>query len=79
MYHAIEEFQQKNFSILSKECAEFDLLYGQQVIVKTLNEKLEGLAQGISSEGELLVLNTEVLHHVASGSVRKLNNKAITC
>lgn len=79
MYHAIEEFQQKNFSILSKEWAEFDLLYGQQVIVKTLNEKLEGLAQGISSEGELLVLNTEGLHHVASGSVRKLNNKAITC
>ena len=75
----VQEVKKNDFSDFVKSWSEFDLYNGQQVSVKTSSGVIEGLAQGISSKGKLLVQNTKGLHHISTGSVRKLNSEKITC
>ena len=78
-FHLNEEIKKNDFSDFAMSWSEFDLYNGQQVSVKTSSGVIEGLAQGISSKGKLLVQNTKGLHHISTGSVRKLNSEKITC
>ncbi len=70
----LPQFQQQGFTSFLKEWQQFDSIHQQTVYVHTANEVLEGTAEGIDEQGNLLLKSGGKLHTFCSGevSVRKM-------
>ena len=75
--HSIRQFEKNGFSSFIKEWKKFDILIGRRVIVENFSGSIEGNADGISTEGALLLSNEDGAHKIISGSVRCINNETM--
>lgn len=56
-HHYVTMFKNEGFKSFLPLWQRSDYLYGKQVSIQQMNQKIEGIAQGISEQGELLILD----------------------
>ena len=79
LVRALKLFECEGFPAFAERFAARDLLFGQPVRT-TLAEVPEGVAQGVSNRGALLVNTATGLKHISSGEVSvRLNPPAAAC
>ena len=79
LVRALKLFECEGFPAFAERFAARDLLFGQPVRT-TLAEVPEGVAQGVSNQGALLVNTATGLKHISSGEVSvRLNPPAAAC
>ncbi len=76
---ALKLFEREGFGAFAERYAARDLLRGQPIRT-TLTDVPEGIAQGVSNEGALLVQTAAGLQHISSGEVSvRLNPPVAPC
>ena len=70
LYDAVRHFEEKGLSVFLEDWTKYDLLLGNEIVVESSRQNIQGTATGFSSDGALLVSNDDGLHHINSGSVK---------
>ena len=67
--HAIKEYDEYGFDPFFKTYKKYDFLKGRNITVERNNDNLSGLNDGISEDGELVIVNEVGRHHIINGSI----------
>ena len=67
--HAIKEYDEYGFDPFFKTYKKYDFLKGRNITVERNHDNLSGLYDGISEDGELVIVNEVGRHRIINGSI----------
>jgi len=67
---AVKKFDRDGFDSFAEDWSNFDAMAGRKIVVQQEGCEESGTAQGIASDGALMLRTNQGLHRIVSGSVR---------